>query len=125
MGGTHNYKNSRAAKLAIYELGEDIAAGKLPVHFGPLSFVFTGSGNVSQVCINSNLADNQMIFNLSQNILFSCTHVVLIVESNMYIIYKYAAFQYFDIAKNILWTYYFNLFFSKLSLYLVIHDIHR
>jgi alpha-aminoadipic semialdehyde synthase len=49
MGGTHNYKNSRAAKLAIFELGEDIAMGKLPAHFGPLSFVFTGSGNVSQV----------------------------------------------------------------------------
>ena len=49
MGATHNYKNSRAAKLAIYELGEDIKAGKLPAHFGPLSFVFTGSGNVSQV----------------------------------------------------------------------------
>ncbi|KAK2571068.1 Alpha-aminoadipic semialdehyde synthase [Acropora cervicornis] len=48
MGATHNYKNSRAAKLAIYELGEDIRAGKLPAHFGPLSFVFTGSGNVSQ-----------------------------------------------------------------------------
>ena len=49
MGASHNYKNSRAAKLAIYELGEDIAAGKLPKHFGPLVFVFTGSGNVSQV----------------------------------------------------------------------------
>ncbi|XP_068758907.1 alpha-aminoadipic semialdehyde synthase, mitochondrial-like [Montipora capricornis] len=48
MGATHNYKNSRAAKLAIYELGEDIRGGKLPAHFGPLSFVFTGSGNVSQ-----------------------------------------------------------------------------
>ena len=55
MGATHNYKNSRAAKLAIYELGEDIKAGKLPAHFGPLSFVFTGSGNVSQVttCVRS------------------------------------------------------------------------
>ena len=55
MGATHNYKNSRAAKLAIYELGEDIKAGKLPAHFGPLSFVFTGSGNVSQVttCMRS------------------------------------------------------------------------
>jgi len=49
LGATHNYKNSRAAKLAIYELGEDIKAGKLPAHFGPLSFVFSGSGNVSQV----------------------------------------------------------------------------
>jgi len=48
IGATHNYKNSRQAKLAIYELGEDIKAGKLPAHFGPLTFVFTGSGNVSQ-----------------------------------------------------------------------------
>ena len=51
VGSTHNYKNSRQARLAIYELGEDIKAGKLPAHFGPLSFVFTGSGNVSQVRI--------------------------------------------------------------------------
>lgn len=49
MGATHNYKSSRAAKLAAYELGEDIKSGKLPKHFGALSFVFTGSGNVSQV----------------------------------------------------------------------------
>ena len=28
--------------------------GKLPAHFGPLSFVFTGSGNVSQVRQGSN-----------------------------------------------------------------------
>lgn len=48
VGSTHNYKNSRQARLSIYELGEDIRAGKLPSHFGPLSFVFTGSGNVSQ-----------------------------------------------------------------------------
>jgi len=44
----HNYKNSRQAKLSVYELGEDIRAGKLPSHIGPLTFVFTGSGNVSQ-----------------------------------------------------------------------------
>ena len=56
MGATHNYKNSRAAKLAIYELGEDIKAGKLPAHFGPLSFVFSGSGNVSQVGYASKFA---------------------------------------------------------------------
>lgn len=56
MGATHNYKNSRAAKLAIYELGEDIKAGKLPAHFGPLSFVFSGSGNVSQVGYASTFA---------------------------------------------------------------------
>ena len=49
VGSTHNYKNSRQARLSIYELGEDIRAGKLPSHFGPLTFVFTGSGNVSQV----------------------------------------------------------------------------
>lgn len=48
VGSTHNYKNCRQARLSIYELGEDIRAGKLPAHFGPLTFVFTGSGNVSQ-----------------------------------------------------------------------------
>ncbi|XP_065673366.1 alpha-aminoadipic semialdehyde synthase, mitochondrial isoform X2 [Hydra vulgaris] len=48
VGSTHNYKNSRQARLSIYELGENIRAGELPKHFGPLTFVFTGSGNVSQ-----------------------------------------------------------------------------
>ena len=35
--------------MAIYELGEDIRAGKLPAHFGPITFVFTGSGDASKV----------------------------------------------------------------------------
>ena len=61
IGATHNYKNSRQAKLAIYELGEDIKAGKLPAHFGPLTFVFTGSGNVSQVMKAS--VDNLLLSN--------------------------------------------------------------
>ena len=74
MGGTHNYKNSRAAKLAIFELGEDIAMGKLPAHFGPLSFVFTGSGNVSQV----NEGNNSLIttFNTSINFFNNQQHIV-------------------------------------------------
>ena len=63
MGATHNYKNSRAAKLAIYELGEDIRAGKLPAHFGPLSFVFTGSGNVSQVVYRFSFIVLNLFFN--------------------------------------------------------------
>ena len=49
VGSTHNYKNSLHARVSIKDLGEDIKAGKLPSHFGPLTFVFTGSGNVSQV----------------------------------------------------------------------------
>ncbi len=37
------------AKQALREAGYEIALGYMPKSIGPLTFVFTGSGNVSQV----------------------------------------------------------------------------
>ena len=37
------------AKQAIRDAGYEIALGYLPKSLGPLTFVFTGAGNVSQV----------------------------------------------------------------------------
>lgn len=38
------------ARQAIRDAGYEIALGLMPKSIGPLTFVFTGSGNVSQVC---------------------------------------------------------------------------
>lgn len=48
IGPAHNYRNVSSAKQAIRDAGYEIAMGKLPRSLGPLTFVFTGSGNVSQ-----------------------------------------------------------------------------
>ena len=48
IGPAHNYRNVGSAKQAIRDAGYEIALGKLPRSIGPLTFVFTGSGNVSQ-----------------------------------------------------------------------------
>ncbi len=37
------------AKQALREAGYEIALGYMPKSIGPLTFVFTGTGNVSQV----------------------------------------------------------------------------
>lgn len=37
------------AQAAIRDAGYEIALGLMPKSIGPLTFVFTGSGNVSQV----------------------------------------------------------------------------
>ena len=37
------------AKQAVRDAGYEIALGMMPRSIGPLTFVFTGSGNVSQV----------------------------------------------------------------------------
>lgn len=39
------------ARQAIRDAGYEIALGLMPKSIGPLTFVFTGSGNVSQVCV--------------------------------------------------------------------------
>ncbi|CAG0879956.1 unnamed protein product [Cyprideis torosa] len=44
----HNYRNSEMAKAAVRDAGYEISLGLLPKTIGPLTFVFTGSGNVSQ-----------------------------------------------------------------------------
>jgi alpha-aminoadipic semialdehyde synthase len=48
VGPAHNYRNSYVAQAAIREAGYEIALGYMPKSIGPLLFVFTGSGNVSQ-----------------------------------------------------------------------------
>ncbi|CAA3006406.1 alpha-aminoadipic semialdehyde synthase, mitochondrial [Olea europaea subsp. europaea] len=48
IGPAHNYRNVGSAKQAIRDAGYEIALGKMPRSIGPLTFVFTGSGNVSQ-----------------------------------------------------------------------------
>lgn len=52
IGPAHNYRNSYVAQAAIREAGYEIALGFMPKSIGPLLFVFTGSGNVSQVSDN-------------------------------------------------------------------------
>lgn len=48
IGPAHNYRNSGMAAQAIRDCGYEIALGMMPKSIGPLTFVFTGSGNVSQ-----------------------------------------------------------------------------
>ncbi|XP_067125977.1 alpha-aminoadipic semialdehyde synthase, mitochondrial isoform X3 [Centruroides vittatus] len=48
IGPAHNYRNSGMAIQAIRDCGYEIALGMMPRSIGPLTFVFTGSGNVSQ-----------------------------------------------------------------------------
>ena len=50
VGPAHNYRNSGMGMQAVRDAGYEIALGMMPRSIGPLSFVFTGSGNVSQVC---------------------------------------------------------------------------
>ena len=49
VGPTHNYRTSELARQAIREAGYQISLGMLPQSIGPLTFVFAGAGNVSQV----------------------------------------------------------------------------
>lgn len=48
IGPAHNYRNSGMARQAVRDAGYEIALGMMPRSIGPLTFVFTGSGNVSQ-----------------------------------------------------------------------------
>ena len=48
IGPAHNYRNTGMARQAIRDAGYEIAMGMMPRSIGPLTFVFTGSGNVSQ-----------------------------------------------------------------------------
>lgn len=49
IGPSHNYRNTEQARQAVRDAGYEIALDRLPKSIGPLVFVFTGSGNVSQV----------------------------------------------------------------------------
>ncbi|XP_076056603.1 lysine ketoglutarate reductase/saccharopine dehydrogenase isoform X2 [Oratosquilla oratoria] len=48
IGPAHNYRNTGMARQAIRDAGYEISLGMMPKSIGPLTFVFTGSGNVSQ-----------------------------------------------------------------------------
>ncbi|KAK9873152.1 hypothetical protein WA026_021385 [Henosepilachna vigintioctopunctata] len=48
IGPAHNYRNCSMAFQAVRDAGYEIALGLMPKSIGPLTFVFTGSGNVSQ-----------------------------------------------------------------------------
>lgn len=48
IGPAHNYRDSAMARQSIRDAGYEIALGALPKSIGPLTVVFTGSGNVSQ-----------------------------------------------------------------------------
>ncbi|XP_076246525.1 lysine ketoglutarate reductase/saccharopine dehydrogenase [Calliopsis andreniformis] len=48
IGPAHNYRDSGMARQAIRDAGYEIALGAMPKSVGPLTFIFTGSGNVSQ-----------------------------------------------------------------------------
>nr|AIQ77660.1 putative lysine-ketoglutarate reductase/saccharopine dehydrogenase [Nilaparvata lugens] len=48
VGPAHNYRNSSMARQAIRDAGYEIALGMMPKSIGPVTLVFTGSGNVSQ-----------------------------------------------------------------------------
>ncbi|KAK3608349.1 hypothetical protein CHS0354_030804 [Potamilus streckersoni] len=48
IGPSHNYRSTEMARQAVRDAGYEIALGRMPKSIGPLTFVFTGSGNVSQ-----------------------------------------------------------------------------
>eukprot|EP00095_Tigriopus_kingsejongensis_P002741 maker-scaffold138_size318692-snap-gene-0.8 protein:Tk02741 transcript:maker-scaffold138_size318692-snap-gene-0.8-mRNA-1 annotation:"hypothetical protein DAPPUDRAFT_334150" len=48
IGPAHNYRNSHHARQGIRDAGYEISMGLMPDSIGPMTFVFTGSGNVSQ-----------------------------------------------------------------------------
>ncbi|XP_033646696.1 alpha-aminoadipic semialdehyde synthase, mitochondrial-like isoform X1 [Asterias rubens] len=48
IAAAHNYRNTGMAMQAVRDAGYRIALGELPQSIGPMSFVFMGSGNVSQ-----------------------------------------------------------------------------
>ena len=47
-GMAHNYRSSHQAKQSIRDAGYEISLGMMPKSIGPMTYVFTGSGNVSQ-----------------------------------------------------------------------------
>jgi alpha-aminoadipic semialdehyde synthase len=48
IGMAHNYRNSHHARQGIRDAGYEISLDMMPKSIGPMTFVFTGSGNVSQ-----------------------------------------------------------------------------
>ncbi|XP_027430142.1 alpha-aminoadipic semialdehyde synthase, mitochondrial isoform X2 [Zalophus californianus] len=48
IGMAHNYRNSGQAVQAVRDAGYEVSLGLMPKSIGPLTFVFTGTGNVSK-----------------------------------------------------------------------------
>ncbi|NXH19210.1 AASS protein, partial [Bucco capensis] len=48
IGMAHNYRNSSQAVQAVRDAGYEVSLGLMPKSLGPLTFVFTGTGNVSK-----------------------------------------------------------------------------
>ncbi|NWZ33252.1 AASS protein, partial [Brachypodius atriceps] len=48
IGMAHNYRSSSQAVQAVRDAGYEISLGLMPKSVGPLTFVFTGTGNVSK-----------------------------------------------------------------------------
>ncbi|XP_063783261.1 alpha-aminoadipic semialdehyde synthase, mitochondrial [Pseudophryne corroboree] len=48
IGMAHNYRNSSQAVQAVRDAGYEISLGLMPKSIGPVTFVFTGTGNVSK-----------------------------------------------------------------------------
>uniref|UniRef100_A0ACB8FPD7 Uncharacterized protein n=1 Tax=Sphaerodactylus townsendi TaxID=933632 RepID=A0ACB8FPD7_9SAUR len=48
IGMAHNYRNSSQAVQAVRDCGYEISLGLMPKSVGPVTFVFTGTGNVSK-----------------------------------------------------------------------------
>ncbi len=55
IGPSHNYRNTEMARQAVRDAGYEIALDRLPKSLGPLTFIFTGSGNVSKVKLKSGI----------------------------------------------------------------------
>lgn len=48
IGPAHNYRNTDMARQTIRDTGYEVSLGMMPKSIGPLTFIFTGTGNVSQ-----------------------------------------------------------------------------
>ena len=71
----HNYRNSSQAVQAVRDAGYEISLGLMPKSIGPLTFVFTGTGNVSKVnptCLVS--VKQPGTLKLTQRMWASCGH---------------------------------------------------
>lgn len=55
IGMAHNYRNVSQAIQAVRDCGYEISLGLMPKSIGPLTFVFTGTGNVSKVKYDENI----------------------------------------------------------------------
>lgn len=55
----HNYRNVSQAIQAVRDCGYEISMGLMPKSIGPVTFCFTGTGNVSKVqtCLNQSKRD--------------------------------------------------------------------